>query len=120
MCADVAAQIGVGCGATDIGQCMISDLRSKLFRAHGERLLRAYWSRLVERGVGDYDWPTCRREWIATTIRRWIFYDCLLCGFGEALPAALTQYFVDQLDAFIDEFGDYDATYALGTLGLIT
>lgn len=116
------AEIGVGHGATEISQYLISNATVELRRAQEKRLLRQYWERLVKGGVDgeEYDFETCWARYVRGGADRWIQMLILLCTFTvvnpKALPPPAAQWFHDQVWAFVEDHVAPGTAYPLGTI----
>ena len=64
--------------------------------------MRAYYQRLQQRGVADLSWEQCWREYVSGGVERWVWLLALL---ASMCPPAMTQYFQDQLAAFVRDHG---------------
>jgi len=101
------AKPGPGEPTTDLAQTLISDVRPEIFLKHAEELVKFYWTRLIQLGVSeaDYPWKTCWSAFCRGGPERWLWGLTILGSMAE-LPDNAIQYFHDQTLAFIEEFGD--------------
>lgn len=102
------SEVGPWTPATDLSQLMISDVKPAVRREHERALVEAYWRRLCNGGVAPEAFPlsACWQLYVRSGIERWIVLLVLLAGWG--LPPAATQYFHDQVWAFVSDHGDQD------------
>ncbi len=102
------SEVGPWEGTTDLAQMIISDVRMAVFRPHAQRLVRAYWDRLVQRGVNarEYSFEQCWKAFVRGGAERWAWMLCLLLAY-PGLPAAAGQYFHDQVLAWLEEYQVY-------------
>ena len=102
----------------DLAQTLISDVKPAIFREHSRALVRAYWERLVSKGVSAeaYPFETCW-EGFCGGVERWLWMLPLLAVW-PGLPDKAVMYFHDQVLAFIEAHGDRPV-YALKSAVLI-
>ena len=98
------SEVGPWEPTTDLAQFIISDVRPEVFRAHVKDALAAYVARLKERGVQDetYTVQVCE-DAFARGAERWVWLLPVLADF-PGMPDIATQYFHDQVAAFVDHF----------------
>lgn len=113
--------VGVGSGAQDIGQYMMSHMTPAARRQCEDRLLRVYYDTLqttiAARNVdgeggesdgvyapsrGEYTFDMCKTEYIQGGVERWMF---LLIILANMCPDSMQQYFLDQVEAFALDHG---------------
>ena len=105
--------VGVGSGAQDIGQYVISHMSPDFRREFGGKLLSVYYNTLrkyldgrVEDGrhstLGDYTFDICEREYVYGGVERWVFLLVLL---ANMVPDQMMQYFLNQVEAFALDHG---------------
>lgn len=106
-------QVGLGSGPQDLAQFVISHMSRNDWRACEQRLLEAYYTTLVKaRSAHDvhsdfaaqYTREQCEHDYVHGGAERWVWLAVLL---ATMCPDSMTQYFVDQLSAFI---ADHDIT----------
>jgi hypothetical protein len=93
--------VGFGSGPQDLSQFLISHMAPDTRRQCEDRLVRAYYDELIERGVTDYTWEQCWSDYI-TGCERWVWLLALLCGM---CPGKMVQYWHDQLMHFMNDHG---------------
>jgi hypothetical protein len=108
--------VGLGSGAQDIGQYMISHLNPRKRNEVEESLVRLYHHQLLSFGINDphhrhhsrdgepmpYTWELCWQEYVYGGTEKWIWLLALLSGM---LPDPVMQYFHDQTEAFARDHG---------------
>jgi hypothetical protein len=113
--------VGVGSGAQDIGQYMMSHMTPDARRHCEDRLLRVYYNQLQATiaarkgegeggeeggdyvsGLGDFTFEMCQREYVYGGVERWMF---LLIILANMCPDAMQQYFLNQVEAFAKDHG---------------
>lgn len=109
--------VGLGNGAQEIGQFLISHMEPGLRKECWEEVLRKYYDRVVkvmqQRGEekGDteaaaqkssYSWETCREHYVKGSMARWIF---LLANVFVDCPAGWGPIFVKSVLAFAEDHG---------------
>lgn len=109
--------VGVGSGAQDIGQYMMSHMAPAARRQCEDRLLRVYFDKLqetivardakisgdeIESGRGDFTFEDCKREYVYGGVERWMF---LLVILANMCPDIMQQYFLNQVEAFAQDHG---------------
>jgi len=109
--------VGVGSGAQDIGQYMMSHMAPTTRRQCEDRLLKIYYDKLqatiASREVdsadvepdgcrGDYTFEKCKREYVYGGVERWMFLLIILAGM---CPNNMQQYFLNQVEAFALDHG---------------
>eukprot|EP01104_Vermistella_antarctica_P021076 TRINITY_DN9307_c0_g1_i1.p1 TRINITY_DN9307_c0_g1~~TRINITY_DN9307_c0_g1_i1.p1 ORF type:complete len:421 (+),score=74.07 TRINITY_DN9307_c0_g1_i1:156-1418(+) len=98
--------VGVGCGAQDLGQCVISHMEPALRRKIEDKLLHRYYDVLIENGVSsdEYSFKACTWDYVQGGIGRWTWLLAVLCtSFG--MPPYFIQVFIDQMTEFINDHG---------------
>jgi hypothetical protein len=107
--------VGVGSGAQDIGQYMMSHMAPEARRVCEDRLLKVYFDKLQAtiaardiQGVDivaervEYTFEMCKREYVYGGVERWMF---LLVILANMCPDKMQQYFLDQVEAFALDHG---------------
>jgi hypothetical protein len=94
--------VGVGSGAQDIGQFMISHAAPASRRTYEADMLSTYQSALKAHGV-DADPALIKREYVNGGVGRWVWMLGVL--FGMKLPVPVLQFFHDQVHAFLLDHG---------------
>lgn len=99
--------VGVGSGAQDIGQYMISHMTPETRRGCEHRLLKVYYEKLMQSipsesdatvsGRGEYTYDLCYREYVYGGVERWMF---LLIILANMCPDEMQAYFLAQVEAF--------------------
>jgi hypothetical protein len=106
---------GVGSGAQELGQYVISNMTLAVRRECEERMVREYVAELHACGVSDYSFEECWREYAVGGAERWLWFICYFAGEGEKCfsfsfffksPGTdgmrdWTKFFHDQLLAFM-------------------
>lgn len=95
--------VGIGSGAQDLGQFMVSHSFPHVRRAHEEQLLRHYHdvlSRATREGGRLPTLDEVRREYVVGGLGRWVW---LLAVVSTLCPEPMTQYFQDQVEAFLND-----------------
>ena len=77
--------LSLGTGATDIAYFLSAGLEPALRRAHEAELVRLYHAELLRRGVREYDWAACWRDY-----RRYAIHGILM-GVFSALSVERTE-----------------------------
>jgi hypothetical protein len=91
--------VGVGSGAQDLGQYMISNVEPAVRRACERAAVRAYYDELLQRGVpAAYTFETCWREYTVGAVERWLWFLCYYVG--SPLEGA---FFHSQIAAFMHD-----------------
>jgi len=101
--------IGVGPGAQELGQYVISHVSPQMRRARARAWVDGYHAELLaelrSRGHHDaadaYTADMCFGEYVAGGAGRWVWFVPVLIAMG--LPAPMNQYFHDQLAAFLHD-----------------
>ena len=101
--------VGVGSGAQELGQYMISHAPPELRRAHAVEWVQAYHTQLVsalrarglQREAESYTYDACFAEHVAGGVGRWAWFVPVLQAMG--LPLPMNQFFHDQLAAFLHD-----------------
>lgn len=105
--------VGLGSGAQDLAQYLISHACAADRRAHEEELLQDYYAHLTGTGScantgsgnsfvnpAEYSYEQCKKDYVEGGVCRWVWLLALLSGM---CPDPLTQYFHDQvLDFLVD------------------
>lgn len=106
--------VGLGSGAQDLAQYLISHMSPADRRVHEEALLRDYYAHLtgaIETGApgtqfyvdsASYTYEHCQRDFVAGGVGRWVWMLALLSGM---CPDVMVQYFHDQVLHFIVDHG---------------
>lgn len=99
--------VGVGCGPQDLGQYVISHVEPGERNKWESRALKAYHDELVKNWPqtckgSSYSMEQCRHDYVTGGIERWIW---LLLALSASCPPAVTQYFHDQVAAFVLDHG---------------
>ncbi|KAJ3073999.1 hypothetical protein HDU99_001813 [Rhizoclosmatium hyalinum] len=96
--------VGVGSGAQDCAQFLISHMYPKERRDCEYELLRGYYSALIAGGVAekDYSFDRCKADYVAGGVARWVW---LLGILTSMCPPEWNQFFHDQLLAFALDHG---------------
>mmetsp|Transcript_8105 Transcript_8105/g.27186 ORF Transcript_8105/g.27186 Transcript_8105/m.27186 type:complete len:396 (+) Transcript_8105:203-1390(+) len=102
--------VGLGNGAQDLSQYLISHANPDLRREIEEDLLRLYYDVLVDQTLpgnpelspGTYSYDQCKHDYVEGGARRWIWLLAILC---EMCPDSMNQYFADQTAAFLRDHG---------------
>lgn len=113
--------VGLGSGAQDLAQYLISHASRADRQQHEEALLRDYYEHLTgsagtgaEAGAGAgatsgsavsaerYSFEQCRRDYIAGGVGRWVWLLGLL---ANMCPDAMVQFFHDQVLHFMLDHG---------------
>jgi hypothetical protein len=101
--------VGLGSGAQDIGQYMISHLPPRQRKAMEEAMVRLYFHQLLSFGINSpphaplshphpqYTWEQCWDEYTLGGAEKWIWLLALL---SSMLPDPVMQFFHDQVEAF--------------------
>lgn len=92
--------VGVGNGAQDIAQYVISHMSPEDRRQHETQLLQEYHRTLLQHGVKDYSYDECYRDYVEGGCARWLW---LLGIMAPGLPDNLMQFFHDQVNAFCQD-----------------
>lgn len=105
--------VGVGCGPQDLGQYVISHVEPSERRLWETRALKAYhdelvkhWPQTCDRHSDSYSMDQCHHDYVIGGTERWIW---LLLALSASCPPPVTQYFHDQVAAFVL---DHDVTSA--------
>ena len=103
--------VGLGSGAQDLAQYLISHMEPQQRRACEEALLADYYAHLTgTAGVEgapavpptQYSYAQCQQDYVQGGVGRWVWMLGLLAGM---CPDNMTQYFHDQLRHFIADHG---------------
>lgn len=94
--------VGVGNGPQDLAQFFISHASPEDRRRLEGPMVAEYHAELVRAGVTDFSLDKCREEYSRGGAERWVWLLALLAAI---CPAAATQYFHDQLHAFVTDHG---------------
>ena len=95
--------VGLGSGAQDLGQFMISHTTPKERRDIEKKVIKDYHNelseRLQKRGVNDAgDFDACWREYIDGGAGRWLWFVPYL---ADICPPEVANFFIAQTDAFL-------------------
>jgi hypothetical protein len=103
------SEVGVFEPTADLGQLMISDVAPALRKSCEEQVVHAYWSRLVQCGVdaNEYPFVQCWREYGRSGAERWCWLLPVLASYHYA---PMTQYFHDQMLAFVQDHKRWEVT----------
>ncbi len=72
--------VGIGSGAQDLGQYVISNMDRKK-RAECERkLIEEYFAEILKCGVTNYTFEECWREYTIGGTERWLWFLCYFAG----------------------------------------
>jgi len=102
------SEFGIWEPTTDLGQMVISDVKTDLWKNHEKEILLEYWNTLIKQGVSAEKYPYQQfwKEFCTAPVERWIWCFCILVdGFG--IPDIAIQYFHDKILDFIESHGDY-------------
>lgn len=106
--------VGVGSGAQDIGQYMMSHMAPSTRRGCEDRLLRVYYDALMATIAeckcdgntvadrGEYTFDMCYREYVYGGVERWVFLLIILAGM---CPDDMQKYFLHQVESFAKDHG---------------
>ena len=100
--------VGFGSGPQDLAQFLISHMEPSLRRSCEEQLVREYYEELCQapavaaNGTTEFTWTSCWEEYVRGGSERWIWLLALL---SVICPPKLTQYFQDQVAAFLRDHG---------------
>jgi hypothetical protein len=105
--------VGIGSGAQDIGQYVISHMAPDFRRQCEDRLLQTYYTTLTsciaandestsEIARGEYTFEICKMEYVHGGVERWMF---LLIILANMCPDQMMQYFLNQVEAFARDHG---------------
>jgi hypothetical protein len=88
---------GVGSGAQELGQYLISHMEPHKRQACEMDLLRMYYDELTSLGVSkdDYSFENCLEDYVRGASERWIWFLAYL-----AFPPEMMEYFGGQVAAF--------------------
>lgn len=100
------SEVGIFCPFTDLAQFVISHINVPMRREHEERIFKLYHDRLVQQGISPKTFPieSCWARYKSGGIERWTSMLIILATLG--LPDAATQFFHDQVGAFIEDHSD--------------
>jgi len=92
--------VGVGNGAGEIGQFMISHVSSELRRKHEVALVRQYYESLIAAGVSrnDYTFEQVYHDYVHGAVGRWLWF---LAWMADAMPTSVLVFFGKQVYDFI-------------------
>jgi aminoglycoside phosphotransferase (APT) family kinase protein len=97
--------VGVGSGAQDLAQYLISHACRADRQQHEEALLRDYYEHLTGASqagnrvdAAKYSYEQCRRDYVEGGVCRWVWLLALLAAM---CPDPMTQYFHDQVRDFM-------------------
>lgn len=108
------SEVGPWEPTADLAQPCVSDLPRELYpKVHAA--LEEYHNALTYMGVNDFSWEDCRKRFGESGMERWIWILGCMAHFN--CPVTLFQYFVDQMEAFRNEFCPDNAEFTLKTCG---
>jgi thiamine kinase-like enzyme len=94
--------VGLGGGAQDLAQYLISHASRADRQQHEEALLRDYYDHLTQSGSAvsttNYSYEQCRRDFVTGGVCRWVWLLGLLANF---CPDPMVQFFHDQVLHFM-------------------
>ncbi len=95
--------VGLGSGAQDLGQYMISHVKPAVRREIEGECLSSYYETLTSDPTGkvtrdNYSFEECKKDYAMGGAGRWMWMLCLL---SAMCPDAMVQYFHDQVLAFL-------------------
>lgn len=99
--------VGVGSGAQDIAQYLISHMTPSLRKECEKELLQSYYSVLTDTTNGGvdpttYSYEQCLEDYVRGGSERWVWLLAFLCSI---CPDPMVQYFQDQVAAFMTDHG---------------
>jgi hypothetical protein len=97
--------VGVGFGARELAQYLISHVAPESRRTFEDDALRAYYNELQLVGgekLASYSFEACKQDYVLGGLGRWIWLLLLLT---TMCPPPMTQYFHDQVLAFAKDHG---------------
>ncbi len=71
---------GVGSGAQDLGQYVVSNMTPAVRRECERRIVAEYFAELQACGVRDYSFEMCWREYTVGGVERWLWFLCYFAG----------------------------------------
>jgi len=94
---------------TDLAQTIISDVKPELFKKHTKEWVRTYWEKLCQLGISEKEYPfqLCWESFCRGGPERWVWLFVVMAVM-PGVPLPLTQYFHNQLLAFIECHGDVE------------
>lgn len=98
--------VGIGSGAQDLGQYVLSNMDPKERRSCERSLIASYYAELLRLGVKDFTWDECWKEYRIGGVERWLWFLVYFVG-QEGPLLKWGQFFHDQISSFID---DHDIT----------
>jgi Phosphotransferase enzyme family len=94
--------VGIGSGPQDLGQYVISHLAPADRRLVEMDALRRYYEELTSIDKSIVSWDVCLDEYRQGGVCRWVW---LVAYIADVCPDNMTQFFVDQLEAFAEDHG---------------
>lgn len=96
--------VGVGNGAQEIGQFMVSHMEPATRRACEESIVKAYYDELTASGVSSesYSWEQCWSDYKCGGIGRWLWF---IGWMAASMPVQLNKFFTSQVAAFARDHG---------------
>jgi len=95
---------GVGSGAQELGQYLISNMEPALRRTCERGLVRGYYDELIKAGgdrIAGYTWDAAWREYRIGGLERWLWFLCYFAS--DAAHAAGFAFFHAQVLAFMQD-----------------
>jgi hypothetical protein len=108
--------VGIGSGAQELGQFVISHMIAPVRRLCEVRLVRGYYDEMVRIGAGANasampSWDECWHEYVHGGIARWVWLFAYMSGApSSAIPDKAMSFFTDQLLTFITDHNVTPAT----------
>ena len=100
---------------TDLALPCVSDLPRQLYpQVH--TVLKEYHKKLTSMGVDDFSWEDCQSRFGESGMEHWIWTLGSMAHFP--CPAILFQYFVDQMEAFWNDFCPRNVQFTLKNCGI--
>ena len=96
--------VGIGSGPQDLAQFFISHSTPESRRSCEMDILKTYYADLISRGVQNYDWEECLRDYIEGGVERWMWMLIYFCG-RDDLPVAVQSFFNQQTIQFCRDHG---------------
>eukprot|EP00168_Porphyra_purpurea_P007933 TRINITY_DN19960_c0_g1_i1.p2 TRINITY_DN19960_c0_g1~~TRINITY_DN19960_c0_g1_i1.p2 ORF type:complete len:130 (-),score=25.67 TRINITY_DN19960_c0_g1_i1:57-446(-) len=96
--------VGVGNGAQEIAQFLISHMEPATRRACEEDIMKAYYEELTSSGVpaDTYSWEQCWTDYKCGGLGRWLWFIGWMAG---SMPVSLNKFFTGQVVAFARDHG---------------
>ena len=94
------SEVGIGNPMSDLVQYIISDVQTDVRRKGEDRILKAYWNRLISSGVdpNEYSYSQCWESYKQEGLDRWVWFFPMLAYFGYN-----ADFFHDQIDGFLQD-----------------